>query len=276
MLLSERMERAVQAMARDLVAVDGVVAVVMGGSRARNAHAPSSDVDLGVYTRGPIDLEALDELAARWSTTPTRFARPGEWGPWVDCGAWLEVDGMPVDWIRRDLDRVEAQWVGAQRGEHAFHAQAGHPLGFLDVAYVGEVAHARILQDPTDELLLLQERMQGMPDALGDALVGGLWEADLLLTQAGKAAARGDDAFVLLCLTRTVLLACHALAGRDRRWILTEKRLVAEAETLPHAPAFLEAHVRSALATGDGGAAALERCVAATRELVAEIRAAVA
>ncbi|SDH28345.1 nucleotidyltransferase domain-containing protein [Agrococcus jejuensis] len=275
-MLSEHMDRVVQAMARDLVAVDGVVAVVMGGSRARNAHAPSSDVDLGLYTRGAVDFDALDELAARWSSTSTRFARPGEWGPWVDCGAWLEVDGMPVDWIRRDLDRVEQQWTRAQRGEHAFHAQAGHPLGFLDVAYVGELVHARILQDPTDALQLLRERMERMPDALGDALVAGLWEADLLLTQAGKAAARGDDAFVLLCLSRTVLLACHALAGRDRRWVVNEKRLVAEAQTMPHAPDGLERRVRNALSTVDGGAAALERCVEATRELVADVRVAIA
>lgn len=275
-MLSEHVERAVLAMARELVAVDGVVAVVMGGSRARNAHASTSDVDLGLYTRGVVEFDDLDGLAERWSTTPARFARPGEWGPWVDCGAWLEVDGKPVDWIRRDLDRVEEQWVRAQRGEHAFHVQAGHPLGFLDVAYVGELAHARILQDPTDELQRLRERVQRMPDALGDALAGGLWEADLLLTQASKAASRGDDAFVLLCLSRTVLLACHALAGRDRRWVVNEKRLVAEVAALPHAPDGLELRVRSALATGDGGAAALERSVAATRALVADVRAAIA
>lgn len=30
----------------------------------------------------------------------------GEWGPIVDGGAWLTVDGLPVDVVFRDLDRV--------------------------------------------------------------------------------------------------------------------------------------------------------------------------
>jgi predicted nucleotidyltransferase len=38
---------------RDLVAqlrgIEGVAAVVLGGSRARNTHTPESDIDLGIY-----------------------------------------------------------------------------------------------------------------------------------------------------------------------------------------------------------------------------------
>ncbi|MFT3889855.1 MAG: nucleotidyltransferase domain-containing protein [Arachnia sp.] len=35
-----------QALAEDLAGVPGVVAVVLGGSRARGTHRPDSDVDL--------------------------------------------------------------------------------------------------------------------------------------------------------------------------------------------------------------------------------------
>ncbi|MGK5742840.1 nucleotidyltransferase domain-containing protein [Micromonospora sp. URMC 103] len=42
-----------------LCAVRGVVAVALGGSRARNAHRPDSDWDLGLYYRGELDVPAL-------------------------------------------------------------------------------------------------------------------------------------------------------------------------------------------------------------------------
>src|SRR3712207_8687536 len=42
---------------------------------------------------------------------------PGGWGPWVDGGGWLTIDGSAVDWIYRDLDRVERSWEDAARSE---------------------------------------------------------------------------------------------------------------------------------------------------------------
>ncbi|MEU2631282.1 nucleotidyltransferase domain-containing protein, partial [Kitasatospora sp. NPDC007106] len=52
-------------LAAALAAVDGVVGVCLGGSRARGTHRPDSDTDLGLYYRGPLDTGALRELAAR-------------------------------------------------------------------------------------------------------------------------------------------------------------------------------------------------------------------
>jgi predicted nucleotidyltransferase len=38
-----------------LTSVPGVVAVLLGGSRARGDQVPESDVDLGLYYRAPLD-----------------------------------------------------------------------------------------------------------------------------------------------------------------------------------------------------------------------------
>ena len=84
----------------------GVTAVMLGGSRARGEELPE----------------------------------PGAWGPWVDGGGWLSIDGMAVDWIYRDLDRVHQSWQAAEAGSFSFHFQVGHPLGVPDFAYAGEVA----------------------------------------------------------------------------------------------------------------------------------------
>ena len=136
MITDETLRRMVD----ELTGVPGVLGVVLGGSRARGDALPTSDVDLGLYYEGVPDTAELTRLASRWSGCDVTVGEPGTWGPWVDAGGWLEVEGTAVDWILRDVDRVAAQADRANRGEFAFHAQPGHPLGFLDVAYAAELA----------------------------------------------------------------------------------------------------------------------------------------
>ena len=90
-----------RSIATRLAGIPGVVAVTLGGSRATNTHEDGSDWDFGVYYRGTIDPD--DVRALGW--TGEVFA-PGAWGRLVNGGAWLQVDGQPVDLIYRDLDEV--------------------------------------------------------------------------------------------------------------------------------------------------------------------------
>lgn len=110
------------ALAARLVEVPGVVAVSLGGSRARGDHTPESDVDLGLYYRPPLDLEALGRLAREVAGVQAQVTAPGEWGPWVDGGSWPTIEGTAVDWLYRDVDRVRASWSTARRGRYGWHA----------------------------------------------------------------------------------------------------------------------------------------------------------
>jgi Nucleotidyltransferase domain len=216
--------------------VRGVVGVVLGGSRARGEHAEDSDVDLGLYYLPPLDVVALGALAREVAGPGAEVTQPGAWGPWVDGGAWLGIDGTAVDWIYRDLDRVRSCWRAAQRGEFAFHFQVGHPLGVTDFAYAGELALGEVLADPTGALAALQQQMATYPAALGRALLGCLWEADFILDNARKAVSRADTVYVAGCLFRVVLLCAHALHGRAGRWLINEKGAISSAGRLPGVP----------------------------------------
>lgn len=223
-------------LAERIVAVPGVVAVLLGGSRARGDHTATSDVDLGLYYRPPLDVTALTALAREVSGPQASLTRPGEWGPWVDGGGWLTVDGTAVDWIYRDVDRVRHCWQQARAGRYAFHQQIGHPLGVLDVSYAGEVALGVVLADPTGEVSALRAEARDYPAALGEALRAGLWEAGFLVGIAAKAVTRGDTAYIAGCLFRALELCAHALHGHARRWVVNEKGAVAAAGRLPGAP----------------------------------------
>jgi predicted nucleotidyltransferase len=162
------------AMATRLAEVEGVEAVLLGGSRARGDHLPGSDYDLGLYYRQPLDVAALGRLAREVSGQAVEVTEPGGWGPWVDGGGWLTVDGVRVDWIYRNIDRVQQAWTDARAGRFAFHRQPGHQLGVPDFAYVGEVALGLVLVDATGEVTDLRAAAQDYPAALTASLVAGL------------------------------------------------------------------------------------------------------
>ena len=153
-----------------LTAVEGVVGVVLGGSRARGEHTPDSDVDLGLYCQGDLDIAALAAIARDVAGPDAEVTERGGWGPWVDGGGWLVVGGVHVDWIYRDVDRVREAWARAHRGTYDWNVQAGHPLGVPDFAYVGELVLGVVLADPTDELTDLREAIT-YPDELRDRAV---------------------------------------------------------------------------------------------------------
>ncbi|GAA3023644.1 nucleotidyltransferase domain-containing protein [Streptosporangium longisporum] len=263
------------ALARRLVEVPGIVAVALGGSRARGTHRPDSDVDLGLYYRGDLDVAALRALAVREAGEGSELTEPGGWGPWVDGGGWLTIGGRRVDWLYRDLDRVHRVWEDCRRGRYKVGTQAGHPLGFYSHAYAGEVALCRVLADPGGELTGLRENARAYPPALGTALVDGLWEADFSVGLARYGAAGTDPAYAAGCLFRAVGVACQGLHGHAGRWLINEKGMVASAGRLPGAPGDFTARAGRLLAGVGGSTEEIERTVADAAVLMAEVRAAV-
>lgn len=251
------------AVAARLAEVPGVVAVSLGGSRARGTHRPDSDVDLGIYYRGDLDVAALRALAGGAEVT-----EPGGWGPWVDGGGWLTEGEWRVDWIYRDLDRVHAVWDACRAGTYEVATQAGHPLGFYSHTYAGEVALCRVLADPTCELSALKAVTAEYPAALGEALVAGLWEAGFLTANAVK----GDDpVYAAGCLFRAVGVLCHAMHGHAGKWLLNEKGMVASADALGIVPGFGE-RARSVLS----GLGDVKAAVETAEALAGDVRLALA
>lgn len=255
-------------MAARLTALPGIRAVALGGSRARGTHRPDSDWDLGLYYRGTPDVAALAALASEVQGSPVEVAGPGGWGPWVDGGAWLRVDGVPVDWILRDLDRVEAVWADCREGRFEVGVQPGHPLGFWSPAYPGEVALGRVLADPQGELTVLQEEVRNYPEPLRTALVDAAWEAEFSVAAARKSAPGGDRLHVSLCLSRAFGILSQSLHAHHRTWCLNEKGAAAAAAALPDAPARYAERIGEALRGLD------ESAVELAAQLVRDVRSA--
>lgn len=199
-----------------LASLPGVLAVSLGGSRASGANRPDSDWDFAIYYRGRFDPGDLRALG--W---PGEASAIGGWGGGVfNGGAWLRVEGRPVDVHYRDLDDVEHQIAEASEGRFRIERLMFHLAGIPTYIVAAELALNRVLRGslpkpeyPAKLRITASQR----------------WRADARLTlgYAREAhAARGHVADTAGLIATAGAQAAHAvLAGRGE-WITNEKTLL--------------------------------------------------
>ena len=158
-----------RAVAARIGTLDGVVAVTLGGSLARGRADPHSDIDLGLYY-DPARPFSVEELRALATELDDRHAPEvvglGDWGPWINGGAWTLVQGVKVDLLYRDLRLVDRVLDDCAAGRTTCAYQPGHPHGFHSHSYAGEVHHGLALHDPTGALAGRRRRTSPYPPAL--------------------------------------------------------------------------------------------------------------
>jgi predicted nucleotidyltransferase len=207
----------VERLAERLAAVPGVLAVTLGGSRARGTETAGSDWDFGLYYRGRLDADDIRALGF-----PGEVVEPGAWGRLVNGGAWLTVDGERVDLLYRDLDVVE-RWVAeADAGRYEVDDVEGYVAGMPTYVLAGELALARVL---AGELA-----RPPFSDALREA-APPRWRASAAfsVSVAADAAKRADTAHCAGLLTRAALASAHAVLCEQAEWALNEKLLLRRA-----------------------------------------------
>ncbi|HTR03875.1 MAG TPA: nucleotidyltransferase domain-containing protein [Thermoanaerobaculia bacterium] len=206
---------AIAKLADVLATMPGAVAVVLGGSRAAGTASASSDWDLGVYYRGPLDTSAL----APFGTVHP----PGSWGRIMNGGAWLQIEGTKVDVLLRDLDVVDHWTARAQEGDFEIDALLGYVAGVPTYSLMAERAVARVVHGDLPEV-------GGYPSRLADkATQRWRFSSDFTLTYARMQAAKGDVIGTVGQATKAVLEAAHARMCASSRWILNEKGLISAA-----------------------------------------------
>ncbi|MGH7895121.1 MAG: nucleotidyltransferase domain-containing protein [Candidatus Binatia bacterium] len=257
--------------------VDGVVAVALGGARARGTAVPDSDLDLGLYydPARPPSLDALNALARELddrhpSDAVTRF---GEWGPWVNGGAWLTIDGRRVDWLFRDLARIRRSIAECRAGRPEIAYQIGHPHAFVSAIYLGEIDCCVPLADEAGVLAELKHLVRPYPPLLRRTLLDKfLFEADFSLRNAEKAAARADVAYVGGSLYRAVASLTQVLFALNERYCVNEKGALRDIEGFPEKPDQFVRTVTRVLGAPGATPDALRESVATIDGLAAAVR----
>jgi len=257
--------------------IDGVTAVVLGGSQARGDADAYSDIDLGIYyrpARRPA-LAALRRLAEELDDRhpPDAVTDFGAWGPWINGGAWLVIEGRRVDWLFSDLDLVERTIADCQAGRPACDYQIGHPHAFHGHMVLAQVHYGRALHDPDSVIAALKARVAQYPPLLRRALVDGfLFEAGFALEGARKSVARGDVFHVAGAFFRAVACLVQVLFAQNERYFLNEKGAGGAVAGFALCPPGFADTVAAVLGRPGDDPAALAASLARLEELVDAVR----
>ena len=221
-----------------LANVPGVVAVVLGGSRARGTEQPGSDTDIGLYFRGETPLDTgllLDAVKAFVDEPETAHVTPvGEWGPWIVGGGWLSVSGRKLDLLYRNCDDVAR--VIRRLPERPRHdgLSAGPSARLLLVDLDGR---SRALP-PAARPSRRDRRHEGDDLALSRSLARGphrrfLWEVLFSIENGEIAVPRGEQTHIAGCAYRALACAAQVLFAMNRRYLINEKGALEEAAAFP-------------------------------------------
>jgi Nucleotidyltransferase domain len=233
-----------------ITVVPGVVAVVLGGSRATGAAHASSDYDIGLYfnERAGLDVERLRGVVKGLVDEPaaTQVTEVGGWGPWIVGGGWLSVAGKKVDLLYRPIESVERVIHECREGRVSMDYQSGHPHGFSSAIWMGEVALCRPLRDSQGVIARLKAMATPYPEALREALIRRFqWEILFSIENARTALPKGDETYVAGCAFRSLACAAQVLFAVNRRYLINEKGALAGAARLPLTVANLTERVKS-------------------------------
>lgn len=257
--------------------VGGVKGIVLGGSRARGTHTSSSDVDLGIYYHAdsPLDLDGLSRVATHLDDEHrAHVITPiGGWGPWINGGGWLKIRSHPVDFLYRDLGKVNAVIEDCLHGKVEVYYQPGHPLGFVSSIYMAEVAVCQPLWDPEGILSELESIVHPYPESLQNALIQKFaWEINFSIQIAGKSAERADVTYAAGCCFRSVMCILQVLFAINKTYWLNEKGAVALADTFVRKPEMLQARINESFQMLDAGPQAIQEAIANLEELSKDIQ----
>lgn len=255
--------------------VNGVQAVVLGGSRARDTHTTTSDVDLGIYyyRAASLDLSALAAIAADIDDEHRTglMTDIGGWGPWINGGGWLTVQSIPIDFLYRDLYKVSQIMTDCRNGQIEIVYQPGHPHGFASYIYLAEIALCQPLWDPHNIIMALKTRTQAYPPQLKRAIIDKFfWEADFSLKIAQKSVSHGDVAYAAGCCFRCIACLTHTLFALNEQYWMNEKGAVTLAATFGRCPEQFKERVDTAFRQLDATAQAISAAIDTLDQLVHE------
>ena len=228
--LPEQKRRLLEALVENLSKINGVLAVVLGGSYASGTHHAKSDMDIGIYycEANPFSIAEIRSVAEAVSqdkkATVTGFY---EWGAWVNGGAWIQTRQGKVDFLYRNLDQVQRTIDDAQQGisHHDYDQQP--TFGFYSVIYLAETQICIPLYDPDAYIANLKRQVLVYPPKLKQRMIAdSLWAAEFTLLFARDYANQGDIYNTVGCFTRVASNLTQALFAINERYFIRDKHVL--------------------------------------------------
>lgn len=215
----------------ELKGIPGIVGIVLGGSRARGTNHQDSDIDIGIYYNESegFKVSEIDKIATKLDDEHrvNLVSSLGEWGPWVNAGGWLVIQGYHVDFIFRDVKRVSKVIDECINGKISSNYQTGHPHAYLNSMYMGEVAICKILDDPENKITELKGKTIPYPENLRNAIIDWyMFEASFSLMISKSNINKDDISYVCGHCFRSISSLNQVLFALNNEYCINEKKAV--------------------------------------------------
>ena len=265
----------VQNIVDQLTHVEGLRAIVLGGSWASGMQRPDSDIDLGLYYNEdfPLDVSYIRKLAFELNDVPNPVVTDlGGWGRWVNGGAWLTIKGQRVDFLYRNIDFVSKIIDDCLKGEIQLDGPQQPPYGFHSYIYCAEVRICTVLYDPDGVIQELKSKVAHYPQPLKSRIINGfLWDAEFTLEVAKKPSARGDVYFVAGCLTRIASDLVQVLYALNETFFISDKRMYRDEQTFKIKPDSFSERINNILGNMGCDSKKLDETLSAAKILIGEL-----
>ncbi len=255
-----------------LKTIRGMQAIVLGGSWASGTQRSDSDIDLGLYYAAdrPLDLQQVRDIASELNDAPNPVVTDlGEWGRWVNGGAWLTIQGQHVDFLYRNIDFVTSIIDDCIKGEIQSDYWQQPPYGFHSYIYCAETNLCKTLYDPEEVLQTLKAKVAPYPQPLKRTIINKFaWSAVFTLAVAQKSA---DVYFVAGSLTRAISCLVQVLYALNETYFISDKRLYKDEAKFNIKPKGFSERVDSILGAIGRNREELGGSLLATEALLAEV-----
>lgn len=228
--LPEPKQALLEKLVGQLSQIEGIKAIVLGGSYASGTHHEASDMDIGLYysEERPFSIDEIrrvaEDVSTREAVTVTDFY---EWGAWVNGGAWVHTPQGKVDFLYRNLEQVQRTIAEAHQGliRHDYDQQPTY--GFYSVIYLAETHICIPLFDPESLIAELKRQVAVYPPKLKQKILAdSLWAVEFTLLHAQGFASQGDVYNTVGCLTRAASNLTQALFALNERYFIRDKKVM--------------------------------------------------
>ncbi|MDV4150672.1 nucleotidyltransferase domain-containing protein [Clostridium sp. AL.422] len=206
--------------------IKGIEAIVLGGSRATKTANEFSDIDIGIYYNEEFEIASFKEAATYLDDNNHKdcITNLGDWGPWINGGGWLSINNIAVDILFRDIRKVNSCIEDCKNGIITIDYQCGHPFGFMNSIYMGELYYCEILHSNSDEIQQMKNSLSIFPPTYKKASIEKfLWECEFSLACGKKAVNKNDTIYAAGSLFRSAVCLIYTLYSANEIYCINEK-----------------------------------------------------
>lgn len=230
MTLPKEKQDLLNAIVSDISTVDGVQAIVLGGSFATGTATAKSDIDIGIYylEKKPFNVEEIRTIAQKYSDneqpTVTDFY---EWGPWVNGGAWIKTAHGDVDFLYKNIEQITSTIANAKNGIWENHFEQQPPFGFSSIFFLAETQCCVPLYEVDNVIQKLKTEVAQYPEKLKKSVIQqSLWSAEFTIWHAHNFVEKQDMYNIVGCLTRALKSIVTALFAINELYPIGDKRAI--------------------------------------------------